>query len=362
MNIEKGLISSSQLGFLIIGLMQGSTYTAAFISGITKQNTWVVVLLSSLLTFPLLLIYISLCEKYPHKNLIEINELIYGPHIGKLVSIIYLYSLWFIIPANMRYVGDFFTNYLFPETPLEAFIILFTCICAWAVRGGIEVIARSTLIIVILTFTEAIIITLFLFKYMRISNFMPFLNIGLMEFIQAMHGMMAIPFGETFVFLMIIPYINNIKQAKSSILSGFAFGSLFLLGVLVRNTAVLGIFASIHVLPSYQTAKIINIGEIITRMEVLVAVFVLFNLFVKVCLFYYATVLGTAQLFKLKSYKCLVIPIGIISAIMSVSMYDSSVEEAYNAANIYPVFVTPVIFLLPIITLLLTNFRKLAKK
>lgn len=362
MNIEKGLISSSQLVFLVIGLLQGSTFTVAFIIEITKQDTWVVVLFSSFVILPMILVYLSLCKGLPGKNVIEMNEIIYGPSLGKLVSGIYIFYFWYIIAANIRYVGDFFTNYLFPETPIVAFFILFACTCAWAVRGGIEVIARCTPIIVFITVLIAVIITLFLVKYMRISNFMPVFTIGLREFIQGTHVMVTIPYGEMVVFLMIIPYMNSRSQARGSILLGFTLGAFYICGVILRNAAVLGILNSILVLPSYQTARLINVGEIITRMEILIAMIVLANEFIKTCIFYYSTVLALAQLIKLRSYKHLVIPTGIISVCAAGFMFSSSVEHAAYAANIYPIYATPVIFLLPTISLLLTNFRKLSKK
>ena len=45
MKIEKGIISNTQLIFLFIGLMQGNALTAGFVSELTKQNTWLVLII-----------------------------------------------------------------------------------------------------------------------------------------------------------------------------------------------------------------------------------------------------------------------------------------------------------------------------
>lgn len=358
MKIEKGIISSSQLMFLIIGLIEASTLTAAFISGITKQDTWIVLLAGFTITLFLLLVYTSLSKKFPGKNLIEINDKIYGHHFGKIMSILYIYFFWFIISSNLRYIADFFSTYLFPETDISIFSILTIIICMYTIKKGIEVIARSGFILTILAIVVSVFITIVTIRDMQLSNFLPFFQMNLKEFTQGTNLMISIPFGEIVVFLMIFPYVNDINQVKKSAFEGLIIGGIFFLVVIFRNISILGNIASLQVLPSYQVAKNINIGDIIERTEVLVAVVLLFNVFLKICIFYYATVLSLAQLFKLRSYKPMVIPIGIIGFILSMTMFTSTVDEVY-AASIYSVFVIPFVIIFPVISLIIAEIRKL---
>jgi spore germination protein KB len=357
MKIEKGIISSSQLIFLIIGLLQASTLTAAFISGITKQNTWLVLLAGFTIMLFLLLVYTSLSRKYPDRNLIEMNSTIYGRYFGKGISILYISYFWFAIPANLRFIADFFSTYLFGETDIIVFIIAITIVCIYTIRKGIEVIARAGFILSVLSIIVAIFITVITIENIRLSNFLPLFQINLKELVQGINLMISIPFGEIVVFLMIFPYVNHIKQVKKSAFWGLTVGGIYFFSIILRNIAILGNIGSIHVLPSYQVARLINVGEVITRLEILVAVALLFNVFLKICIFYYATVLSIAQVFKLKSYKPLVIPVGIISIILSISMYSSSVEEAYQT-NIYSVYVIPYIIIFPIISWIIASIKK----
>lgn len=359
MKIEKGIISSSQLTFLIVGLLQASTLTAAFVSGITKQNTWLILLAGFTITLLLLLVYISLSQKYPNKNLIEINSEIYGRYFGKIMSILYIFYFWFIVPANLRYIADFFSMYLFTETDIIVFIIAIAIICIYTIKKGLEVLARAGFIITILIIISAVLITILTLKNIRLTNFLPLFQIHLKEFIQGTNLMIGIPFGEIIVFLMIFPYINDKKQVKKSAFWGLIIGNIYFLSVILRNTAILGNIGSIYIFPSYQVARLINIGEIITRMEVLLAVMLLFSVFLKTCIFYYATVLSIAQLLDLKSYKSLIIPVGIISIVLSITMYNSPVDQAYTAANIYPIYAIPFIILFPIASLLIAHVRKI---
>lgn len=359
MKIEKGVISGAQLMFLIIGLIQASTLTAAFISGITKQNIWIVLLAGFSIMLPLLLVYTSLNKKFPDRNLIEINGVIYGRYFGKVISMLYIWYFWYIIAANFRFTADFFTTYLFSETDISVFIVVITILCIYTIKKGIEVIARASFILGILTIIIAMIITVFTIKDMNLSNFLPLFQINLKEFIQGTNLMISIPFGEIVTFLMIFPYVNDIKQVKKSAFKGLIIGGMFFFIVILRNIAVLGNIGAIHFLPSYQVARLINVGEVITRMEVLIALVLLFNEFVKICIMYYATVLSIAQVFKLCSYKPLVIPVGVISVVLSIIMFDSPAEHAHFAATIYAIYVIPVIIILPIISLIIASIRKL---
>jgi spore germination protein (amino acid permease) len=358
MRIERGIISGEQLMFLIIGLLQGSTLTGAFVSGITKQNTWVVLLVGFVITLPLLLVYTSLSRKFPHKNLIQINDVIYGDYFGKVISVLYIYFFWFIVPANLRYIGDFFSTYLFTNTDMPVFVIVVILLCMYTIRKGIEVIARFVPVLVIISLIFLIFITIFTLKEMHLSNFLPLFQIDLKDFIQGTNVMVSIPFGEIVVFLMIFPYVNNIKQIKKSAFWGLFIGGFYFIIIILGNIAVLGNIGAIDMIPSYQVARLINVGEIITRMEILIAVTFLFNVFLKICIFYYATVLSIAQLFKLREYKSLIIPIGIISVILSITMYDSPVDEAY-AASTYSIHAILFVILIPIISLFIVWIRKL---
>jgi len=92
-----------------------------------------------------------------------------------------------------------------------------------------------------------------------------------------------------------------------------------------------------------------------------VAIALLVTIFLKVCVFYYATVLGIAQLLKLRSYVPLVIPIGIIGISIALSN-ESTMQFSYSAKNTYPVFAMPFYIGLPLLSLFIAKVRNLPKQ
>lgn len=362
MRIEKGEISSSQLIFLIAGLIQGSTLILTFTFSITNRDAWLTVISGFLISLPLALVYIAIAQKFPGKNLVQINDIVFGPYLGKLLSAFYLSFFLLITVQNLRYLTEFILTYIMPETPILVILIMFTFVCAWAVRAGIEVMARCSGIFVVITSVIVGATFVLLLKDMKLTNFLPVLETPLKDFIQGTHIMAVIPFSEILVFLMIIPYLNKIKQAKSSVLLGFIIGGVTLLTVAVRDIAVLGITTAIMEQPSFEAVRLIDIAKILTRLEMFVAIVLLVTLFIKVSVFYYATVLGTAQLLKLRSYVPLTLPMGILCIALAIVLADSAMEQVYVASNIWPFFMIPPEVLLPSLTLIIAKIRGLSEK
>jgi spore germination protein KB len=348
-------ISDSQFIYLIIGMIQGSTLTIAYVYSITRQDTWIIIITGFIVTVPLAIIYSSILKKFPGKNLIQINKQVYGRFVGNFISIIYTMYFLLIVPYNIRFVADFLNIFIFPETPMIVFIILFTFICSWAVREGIEVIARCSPILVIITFIVTFITYLLLLKNMNFSNFLPAFQLKFIDLIQGTHTMQAIPFGEILVFSMINCNLKSPKGLKKNIIVGLAISGFYILSISIRSGAVLGILSVNQVSTAYQSLELINLGNILTRLESLTTLVLIVTIFIKTCIFFYTSILSIAELLNLNSYKVLVTPISIIFIYLSAIVFDNVLEEPYVAANIYPVFTIPIQIIIPIVTLILSR-------
>jgi spore germination protein KB len=128
--------------------------------------------------------------------------------------------------------------------------------------------------------------------------------------------------------------------------------------IILRSITVLGPLTVIHVAPSYQVFELINIADILTRLESMTTLVLIITIFVKTSIFFYATVLSIAELLNLSSYKPIVTPLGIIIICLSVLIFDNAIDESVVAANIYPIFVIPIQMFIPILTLILSKKYK----
>src|SRR5690606_36502555 len=109
----------------------------------------------------------------------------------------------------LRSYGDFLTDTIYPQTPLIVFILLLTLVCASAVRNGIEVIARCSLILVPITVLFFAADVFLLLRDMKLTNFLPLFDVSWQEFLWASHGAATFPFGETVAFLMVFAFVQD---------------------------------------------------------------------------------------------------------------------------------------------------------
>ncbi|HHV64329.1 MAG TPA: endospore germination permease [Peptococcaceae bacterium] len=360
MKVEHGRISSSALLFLIIGFIQANIILFDFNSNISGRDTWLCIIAALTMSIPIVYAYCSLSKRFPGKNLFEIHELVYGSFFGKVISAGYIFMFLSLMAVNIRVMGDFFLTFSLPETPLWAILIMFTFVCAWAVRAGLEVIARCSHILVLTSSGLYALTILMLLKDMEFSNLLPVLDLPLKKFIQSSHVSLTIFFLEVMVFLAFIPYVNKLEQAKKSVLLGLILGGVTLLIIELRNITTLGPIISISASPGFATVRMINVAKVFTRLDMIVAYILFGNMFLKASVIYYATVLGLAQTLRLKSYTGIVIPVGIIAISLAISSFDSSMEQIYVGSNIWPFIAMPFEFFI-LITLLVAKIRGLPK-
>ncbi len=362
MKLEKGEITNWQLTILIISFMQGMTQTIGFTYGVSRQSTWITVLAAFVILLPIVLMYMAIIRKFPGQNLFQINSVVFGPFLGQLISAIYLWFFFQVFIHHMHFFNSFWINYIMPETPRAAFIIMFMFVCALAARKGLEVIARCSFLSMVIVAAAVLVVTVLLIGEMELSNLMPVLDITPKKFIQSMHIILAIPYCEFVVFLMILPYTSDPVRIRKPVLLGITLSVLQLLIVVLRDILVLGPLITNISMASFAVSRFIDIADVLTRLDILVAITMLITAFIKISIFYYATSLGLAQMLKLRSYLPLVIPVGIIAAAIAVNLYPSDMEQNYAGIYVWPFNAFIYELLLPIVTLIVIAVRRLPKK
>ncbi|MDD4297535.1 MAG: endospore germination permease [Ruminiclostridium sp.] len=360
MKLENQRISSNQLFYLVFAFLLGST--VMFLPGaMAGSNAWMAMLLGTLEGFIFLAIYNSLAGQHPGKNLIQINILVFGPFLGKALSWLYMTYFLYISAQILRTFAAFFAIKM-TSTPLIVFLITSLLVSAFGVRSGLEVIARYSQIILMTVIFLFFLDSILLAKDMDISNFLPFMDIPINKMLLSIQSVAALPFGLTVVFLMIINLVSNPSETGSFMKKSFLFGGILLMLYTLRTTAVLGSYATISTYPAIATVRIINIGEIFTRLEILLSVVFLSLGFVKGSIFYYSAVLGVSQLLKMRSYRPLVFPIGALLLNISLSLYDEYIYDTIDTNMLFPFYSMIFALFLPLLTLIAAKIKKIGCK
>ncbi len=324
-----------------------------------KNLAWLAILVGTGEGLVLYALFSTLYLRHPGKTLIEINELVFGKSIGKLISLSYLWYFTHLASLNLISYGDFF-HMLYPETPLFVLLLLMTVVCIAVLRAGISVLTRCGLILVPIILFFYISDTFLLIRDMDLNNLLPFRNVTLQDFLCASHAVGTVQFGELIVLLMITPFLTDTTAVKSGKYA-LLLAALLLAQAAARNTAVLGVLKDILVYPTFHVLQLINIADILTRLEIIIVINFFYIGFIKISVIYYAAVKGTAQLLRMRTYRPLLIPFGVLIIILAFLNFDSSQENFIFACSIYPYYALPFQLFFPLAALLL-SWRKNKKK
>jgi len=358
MKLEKGSISGRALIFAVFCFMQGTMLRSAFIVVVTKNDSWAMAFTGLLGSLLLTAIYAALLRRFQEKNLFEINELVFGPVVGKVFSVLYLFFFLSLAALNTHDIGDFVVGYMMQETPLAAIILLFVLICVYAVRKGIANIVRLSTVLCIIAMSAVLINTVLMLNEIQPGFIKPLFQLPLGKYVQGTITVAALPMGEVLAFTMIAPMLGKNKKAGKMMAYGLVLAAVFLGIVLLRDILVLGPMAGVFRLPSYESVRYVKLAGILTRMESLYAVVLIILYVFKVSILLYACVLGLAQLVNFKSYQPLTLICGALVFFYSLFVYKSVMEHADWGATVAPIFSLTFELVLPSAALVAVSIKK----
>ncbi len=359
MSLETGKITPSQVLFSTACFIQSSSLLSAYITGVTKYDSWFVVVGGIVLCLPILLVYIGLMKLYPGKNLVEINDLAFGKVLGKVVTFFHILFFLTLAALNLRDMSLFVKQTIMTKTPDVVLSAVCVLVSAIAVRYGLQVVTRFAFLFISIAALVLGSSLLFASSEMDLNNFLPILQLPAIKYVEGTNIILSIPFGELVVFLMILPYVRKKqKPIGRYFLGGFLMGAVMFLLVVIRDTAVLGNTVSLFALPAFESLRLVTLFGSLSRLEILFAVVVIILLFFKISLLHYVTVLSTAQVFKMKSYKPIVFAMGVLMVSYGFTLYPSSIQHDASGRETSDILWQVFEFILPLLALIVGKIRK----
>ncbi|MFC5651925.1 endospore germination permease [Paenibacillus solisilvae] len=320
MNIGK--ISSSQLMILVAMNVIGSAILVipTTLAATAKQDAWIsaiVALAGGLAVVP---IHVLLAGRLEGAGLVDSMERLLGKWLGKLIALLFVLTFPLVLAGrSTRIIGDFLTTQMMPETPREAIFILYMAVVIIAARAGIEAVARSAQIFFPLVVFLFLLMTCFLAPELRGENIQPILEDGVLPVVVSSYQTISFPFIESIVFLVLYSGVSRLKGMGSSLMWGIAIGGMFLFTSTLLCILVIGPKLTINnVFPAYVLAKKISVGRFVERIEVTIAVLWFLTIFFRSTVMFYISAVGLAQIFNMRDYKWLTIPLGMITVVFAI--------------------------------------------
>lgn len=358
----KRKISSAQLLFSVASFIVASRMITKVLYSYLKQDSWIGILLGYLISLPVLMIYGALAKRFPSKNIIEISEAVFGKILGKIISACYTFYFMSLAVLYTRSVGTFVKTIILPNTPMALILILFVFICSWAVKKGIIGLTGCSTVLAAISAVLIIFNFLLLFKELEFKNFLPAFAMQPKNYLIGAHVVAAQSLCEIFVFFMLVPHMQKPEEFGRTARAGVTVATVILLIVTARDIAVLGSYTVVSTMPSFSVLRLIDVGDIFTRLESLYTAIHISLLFFNVSILYYATVSGFSRLLNVKSHQCFIHIFGALMITGALSVFESSYEHTQWNSSAAAIYATLFLFFLPAATLIAAAIRRLPGK
>lgn len=329
--MDKESITPRQLMIIVILYSIGTAILVipASIAADVKQDAWIPLLMSIGLGAMLTLLYIAVAKKYPVVSLFEVNDLVFGKWLGRLITLGISFLTLIFGAQDVFYVGHFMSTQIMPSTPIQSINILFMLVVMMGAKLGLVVFLRTAEI-----FFPWLILLFTLFMTMNIpnmdtNNLLPIGEATAIPITRCVLRIVCFTYVPLFITIGPIIYqVSNIKRAAKGYLVGVVISGLVLLLLVASSVLVLGAdTTAMESFPSYALAQRISIGNFLQRIEVVVAFLWLVSIFFKTSMYFHTTLRGLAHTFQLRDYKSLCVPLGLIVIVLALLVYPNGAAE-----------------------------------
>ena len=316
--IEKGKISAAQLGKMIyLAITPTAILTAPGISfNFARQDLWLSPLwaVCGVIAVPLAL---GLSRLQPDCGVVQASKNIIGRIPGWVLGGLFWLHCLYVSGIILREYGEFVVGAFLSDTPLVYVLGSLVLVCAFAVRGGVEIVGRFADLILPAFLLLFLLILLLIIPDLHITNMMPVLGEGILP---ALKGALVLQiwFSELSIAWFLLPYVSDRENAKKNL--WITFGAIILTLVLSNwvTLLLLGELTGIYSFPFLILARYIDLAEFFTHLEALFMAIWVLGAFVKVCLFFYITVVEAAVWMGLRDYRPIVIPFALLLTLFGI--------------------------------------------
>lgn len=316
----------------------------------SKQDVWITILISMVMTLPIYFIYARILYLFPNKDLYMIIFDLFGSVFGSIITIFYIWYSIHLGALVLRNFSEFIQIVSFLNTPQIVIIVAMCITCIIFCKKDIEAIGQWS------SFMLPIILTIFLFTLlfsipqMNIDNLRPILFEGIKPVIDDAFTVLAFPFAEVVLFLGVFNTLKEKKNIYKVFFTGLLISGLVGIAANLRNILTLGVdLTLILYFPSYTSVKLINIGDFIERTEVTVAIILLLSGLIKICICIIVASKGIVNIFSLSDNKSIITPVTLVMMSLASLIYTNVIEMFDWAINIYRYYAIPFQIIIPLL-------------
>jgi spore germination protein KB len=346
--VANNIITDKQMRSIFLLFWAGSI-VATGINSEVKQDTWISILIASMMILPLIALYIRVIKLCPGLNLFEILINVFGGVFGKILSFAFVWYAVHIATGSMEDFTTFVQVSNMPETPkyLTAYFILLLAV--WSVKSGPENIGRLSKLVWPIVAIATLLTIIIGARKMDINNLKPVMEADFKSLLSSSFSMSMLPLGEIVLCLSFFSSVSAKSNTSKIFIKSLIFITIFFVATVVRNVLILGVPSALMLYyPSYLSASIISVGDFFTRVEALIGIVAVLTGFIKICVCLYTASLGLSKILNISDRKTMVVPCGLL-IITFFSLLYSNTLSWLEWLKVFPIYTIPFQILLPLI-------------
>lgn len=329
----------------------------------SSRDFWLSIVVAYAVTLPLALLYGRLMRLSPDKDLYDLQTELLGPVFGRVTSLLLTWFAFHLGSMIIRNCTEFIQLDSLRLQPQYITAIPIGILAIWCITSGRATLARWAAFMLPLFLTIVLVITLLSTKLWDLRNLLPFLDDGWKPVLRDARNIAAFPFAEAALLPFILHPLRETRKAEKLMVLSFTVTMLVYVFVMLRNILVLGTqYISMLYYPSYIAISLINIGDFLDRIEVLISTVFIIGAFVKITVCLYVASLGVSKVLSIGDSKSFAAPLGLLMIVLSQFVYANVIDSENFVAHYYPYYAAPFSVVLPALLWLLAELRRLRQK
>ena len=298
---------------------------------------------------------------YPEKNLFAILQIVFGKIAGGIIILLmswYALHLCSIVLCNF---SQFIEIVAMPETPQLPLLILMLAVTTYLAMSGVETLGKWSIITMPVIAGVVLFTVITALHHMDFTNIMPVMAHDFSTIANGSLKVFSFPFAETVLFLGVADAVKRQTRPYKLYIYATAFGALILLIVMLRNIELLGPLVQIEYFPSYIATRIIDIGDVLTRIEGTISMNFILTGITKITLCLLVATKGFAHLLGVSNYRHILIPVSAFALALSTTLYTSAMQM-FGFLSVYPYYAMPFQVFIPVAVWLLAEIKTKRQK
>ncbi len=305
----------------------------------------------------LITLYTEIARLNTGKSLVGILTVHFGKAMGAITALLYCWFFTFMASLIFLNFGQFMVITVFPETPLSVILVLFAVAVVYPVRCGLEVVGRLSELLVPIMVIPVLMLSLALITSHDFTAFLPMLENGVAPVLKSTFSVIAFPYGETVIFLMIFLYVNKKESIRKDCYLAFGITGFLFLFAALRDLFILGsdlLGRSVYS-PNISAKLIPGIS-----IEPLIVVNLLIGA-IKICIAIFASSEIILQVLKIDKKKPIIMIITELSIVMSMWLFTNYFDYVRWVEKVWPLICIPFEIIIPVILLVLSMIKQREK-